>query len=146
MVSSSACSLVDLLPMGFVGLLPSELLLPTVAAARDDRCRAGPVVLDLIGGGDDENAQTSTQKKHATTTRPKKLIKEAAVFIMVKKTDYDVGGGEDKYYDTTVGTRSTEVFWQHCVGHCRLVALCSWLCRAAGTLMANGCGGDIWRI
>lgn len=87
MVSSSACSFIDLLPMGFVCLLPSELLLPTVAAARDDRCRAGPV-LYLIGGGDDENAQTSTQKAHATTTRPKK-IKEADVFNMMKEEEDD---------------------------------------------------------
>jgi hypothetical protein len=80
MVSSSAFSFIDLLRKGFAGLLPSESLLPTVADARDDRCRAGPV-LDVIKG-DGEKAQTLTRKAHATATRLK--IKEE-VFIMVKK-------------------------------------------------------------
>mmetsp|Transcript_15798 Transcript_15798/g.23628 ORF Transcript_15798/g.23628 Transcript_15798/m.23628 type:complete len:106 (+) Transcript_15798:634-951(+) len=80
MVSSSDFSFIDLLRKGFAGLLPSESLLPTVADARDDRCRAGPV-LDVIKG-DGENAQTLTRKAHATATRLK--IKEE-VFIMVKK-------------------------------------------------------------
>ena len=76
MVSSSACSFIDL-RMGFVGLVPSELLLPTVADARDDLCRAEKA-LDFIGG-DVENAQTSARKEHATATRLK--IKEE-VFII----------------------------------------------------------------
>ena len=107
MVSSSACSFIDLLRMGFIGPVPSERLLPTVADARYDRCRAGRV-LDVIGG-DVENAQTtSARKAHAIATRPQ--IKEKVFITIVMMT---VLLSDDAKQGLPIYCMGKAMLWQH---------------------------------